>query len=131
LHATIAAWDGTLFLTDRSRGGTWLDGVRLERGVPTPLPVRFTLRLSDALTLTGTTYSERARAGRAPDALLLRRVGNRPEEAYLWVRRRAFLGPERGCLVRTVRADVSARSLCTWLTEGLETLPWAPGDEAR
>jgi len=101
-HATIEGRGARLVVTDHSRGGTWLDGVRLEAGRATPLPSRFRLALFDALELVGRLVEDGdARGG----ALLLGRRANAPETGYLWVRGRASIGAGEGAAIRVARGE--------------------------
>jgi serine/threonine protein kinase len=129
-HATIDSAGDRFTITDHSRGGTWLDGVRLESGRTVTLPPAFTLGLFDALTLEGCVHGGGA-------ALSLRRRANATTHAYLWVVDSAAIGPGAGAAIRIARGrgaierDRATSALRFTLPEGVEALPSAIGDETE
>ncbi|GIW72769.1 MAG: hypothetical protein KatS3mg102_2311 [Planctomycetota bacterium] len=98
-HGEIGLRGQEAWVIDRSTRGSVLDGVRLERGRPAPLPDRFTLALGEgALVLESTIVRapvERSGAAEhrgesagpgaagAVEAVLLRRRNNAPHHVYV------------------------------------------------
>ena len=134
-HATIEEREGEAWITDHSTGGTTLDGARLAAKKPARLRGEFTLRLSDAISLRGTVFPAQPDADNPVQALLLRREANLPAHAYLWLVRRAWLGPEADAVIRIRsgqgRIERRGDEIHFFTPAGMPVAPATLGDETR
>jgi serine/threonine protein kinase len=91
-HGEFSARDGAIWLVDRGRLGTAIDGVPAPRDTPARLPARFLLEIAGALALEGEVRGPEG----AAEALVLRRVGNQESHVYVWVLDRVVLDGPNG-----------------------------------
>ncbi|MFC1708053.1 FHA domain-containing protein, partial [Planctomycetota bacterium] len=92
-HGELLLKDECALIVDSSRSGIWLDGRRLKKGIPTPLPRAFKLSVSGVLELQGQMYPPDAPPRSPIEAIRLLRIENFEEHVYVWVITRAGLGP--------------------------------------
>ncbi len=135
-HATIEERDGAAFLTDHSARGTTIDDVRVPKGTPARLPSRFRLGVAGVLTFEGRVLPEHPGPDRPLEAVYLRRADNHSHHGYLWVVRRAALGPAEDAAVHVAaplagQVVVDGQDIRLEIPPGLDVRPAEVGDEAR
>ncbi len=89
VHGRIDVAGARATVVDLSSRGTALDGRRLPKGRPTPLPDRFDLDLGNVVALSGRLVTG---PEGGVDAVVLRRTANVPEHAYVLLVRAVALG---------------------------------------